>query len=273
MSIECPYSAKVLETVSKDGCWNQLRMGIYLGDQLIGEYLRNYSSFGEATFHPFQQDGQWYALYSKDYTATRLMKLPECIDIGGEDPQSNGFCPVEYHIPQLCGHTLNPDDPKPVVANHDSEKWAYKVPSEGGGTRYYWPDDKDHPYPDEERKVAYLAEKERSHATADAWSDRHPFTTEYARWGFVAGCYWGDDSSWKVQFLDLSRAKEGIITRDERFGYIWLPRGVSLKDAIDTESIYVLNDPPEKMRISIALPVRFRLDGQMIENDFGLGQL
>ena len=40
--------------------------------------------------------------------------------------------------------------------------------------------------------------------------------------GFVWGCYWGDDSSWKVQYLDLSRIQEGIITRDDRFGYVEL---------------------------------------------------
>lgn len=40
--------------------------------------------------------------------------------------------------------------------------------------------------------------------------------------GFVWGCAWGDDSSWKVQYLDLSRVQEGIIGRDERFGYVEL---------------------------------------------------
>lgn len=40
--------------------------------------------------------------------------------------------------------------------------------------------------------------------------------------GFVWGCHWGDDSSWKVQYLDLSKITEGIITREERFGYVQL---------------------------------------------------
>lgn len=40
--------------------------------------------------------------------------------------------------------------------------------------------------------------------------------------GFVWGCYWGDDSSWKVQYLDLRRVQEGIIARDDRFGYVEL---------------------------------------------------
>ena len=50
--------------------------------------------------------------------------------------------------------------------------------------------------------------------------------------GFVAGCIWGDDSSWKIQYLDLSRVEEGILKREERFGYIELPRSVRLRDSI-----------------------------------------
>jgi hypothetical protein len=40
--------------------------------------------------------------------------------------------------------------------------------------------------------------------------------------GFVWGCVWGDDTSWKVQHLDLRNVRDGIIKRDERFGYVAL---------------------------------------------------
>jgi hypothetical protein len=40
--------------------------------------------------------------------------------------------------------------------------------------------------------------------------------------GFVWGCLWGDDSSWKVQYLDLSRIQQGELRREERFGYLKL---------------------------------------------------
>jgi hypothetical protein len=40
--------------------------------------------------------------------------------------------------------------------------------------------------------------------------------------GFVWGCVWGDDSTWKVQWLDLSRVAEGVLAREERFGYVEL---------------------------------------------------
>ena len=40
--------------------------------------------------------------------------------------------------------------------------------------------------------------------------------------GFVWGCVWGDDSSWKVQLLDLTEIRSGVIRRVERFGYVEL---------------------------------------------------
>jgi len=69
--------------------------------------------------------------------------------------------------------------------------------------------------------------------------------------GFVAGCHWGDDTSWKLQVLDLSQIRHGRITRDERFGYLELPGQIRLRDAIrwDTES----------MRVRIAVEVSFDL--------------
>jgi hypothetical protein len=50
--------------------------------------------------------------------------------------------------------------------------------------------------------------------------------------GFVAGCVWGDDSSWKVECLDLTRVSEGVLKRDSRLGYFELPDKLNLQDAI-----------------------------------------
>lgn len=50
--------------------------------------------------------------------------------------------------------------------------------------------------------------------------DDHEWPT--GDFGFVWGCVWGDDSSWKVQYLDLSRVQDGVISRDDRFGYLRL---------------------------------------------------
>jgi hypothetical protein len=52
------------------------------------------------------------------------------------------------------------------------------------------------------------------------WNDDNEWPT--GDFGFVWGCVWGDDTSWKVQYLDLSRVQQGEIKRDERFGYVEL---------------------------------------------------
>lgn len=126
----------------------------------VGKYERNYGSLYH-TFLPFTLGDKEYALYSPKYTATRLLELPSCQDLGGEEDGAFGFCPVDYFVP---------DD----LSLH---------------------------------------------------------------FGFVAGCVWGDDSSWKIEFLDLTRIDEGIIKRDSRFGYNELPDGWDLKDAIGIEKI------------------------------------
>jgi hypothetical protein len=55
---------------------------------------------------------------------------------------------------------------------------------------------------------------------SEYWSPDREWPT--GQFGFVWGCHWGDDASWKVQWLDLSRIREGLIAREERFGYVEL---------------------------------------------------
>lgn len=57
------------------------------------------------------------------------------------------------------------------------------------------------------------------------WTRDHEWPT--GEFGFVWGCVWGDDSSWKVQYLGLSQLREGVLTREERFGYVILDTGES----------------------------------------------
>lgn len=141
--------------------WETMRVEILRDGEVIGAYDRNYPAF-YTTFLPFiGPDGGTYALYSREYTATRVMRLPACQDLGGEEPASMGFCPVEFLVP------------------YDPERGL-------DGSL-----------------------------------------------GFVAGCVWGDDSSWKVQFLDLLGVAEGRIARDERFGYLEMAGNMSLAEAVD----------------------------------------
>lgn len=184
--MDLPYSARVISVIEKGpGYWNYQQIGIFEGDTKIGEYLRNYSSFMQ-TFLPFAQNGQTYALYSSHYTATRVMRLPSCEDICGEDPSPGGFCPMYYHVP---------DESKGKI-------------------------------------------------------------------GFVAGCVWGDDSSVKIEFLDLSRIEEGVLIRDGRLGRLVLPTKVRLADAIDM-SMY--DEDEDSFRLRIASEVMFNLHSNRYE--------
>jgi hypothetical protein len=147
----------------------------------IGEYTRNHPGLYE-TFHPFQQDGNWFALYSPDYTATRVMELPSCRDIAGEEPNTHGFCPVDCFVPY---------------------------------------------------------ENEQIIAAREA-----------GRFGFVAGCIWGDDSSWKIQHLDLSEIQRGRLTRSEKFGYVAMPsKAVRLEECVSFSNYL----PPEHFTVDLTV--------------------
>lgn len=84
--------------------WSYLRVTINQrkengSSEIIGSYERNYSYLFD-TFYPFKKNGKEYAFYSPDYRGTRMMELPSCKDIGGEEPDPQGSCPVEYYIPE-----------------------------------------------------------------------------------------------------------------------------------------------------------------------------
>lgn len=149
------------------GGWGESKIEIFILEgsksTLIGGYTRNYAAFAAETLYPFSRGNRDYALFSPDYTCTRIMELPSCRDIGGEERSSAGFCPVDYCVPDI-----------------------------------------------------YVSES----------------STRESEIGFVAGCVWGDDSSWKVECLDLKRVTEGVLKRDSRLGYFELPNKINLQDAI-----------------------------------------
>ncbi len=157
------YTTRTRSVEIRPGAWKYLEVEVLLDGKPAGEYTRNYPNLFN-TFVPFvQEDGGVYALYSPKYTATRLMRLPECEDIGGEEQHAAGFCPTGYYVP-------------------------------------YRPD----------RGLV-------------------------GAWGFVSGCVWGDDSSDKVQYLDLSEAVRGRLQREEKFGYLETPSGMTLKEAVNLD--------------------------------------
>ncbi len=159
-SLLARYSVRTTDIDRAPDSWDCLLVEVLLDGDPVGSYRRNYGCLFD-TFVPFVAGEQVLALYSPDYTATRLMRLPECVDIGGEEPDGMGFCPTGY------------------VAPYDPAKGLM------------------------------------------------------GQWGVVSGCVWGDDSSWKMQYLDLSRAAEGILVREERFGYLEMPSNLRLKQCVD----------------------------------------
>ena len=174
--------------------WDSTIVSIFDGGRLIGIYERMHFGWGDSTFFPFERGRQWYALFSADYTRTSLMTLPDCSDIGGESPVDPGFCPVEFYVPR------------------------YRVWTQAE-TGYAW-----YEFDNEDDRSGRSGTEDPS-IVASAWT--------FLDIGFVAGCIWGDDTSWKLEVLDLRRAAEGVVTRDARFGHVELAHKSSLKDTVD----------------------------------------
>lgn len=189
-----PFSVECSTVQNKPGTWNSTKVAIYKGEDLIGEYVRNYSSFGTDTFYPFLLDNQWYAMYSASYTATRVMKLhnDKIEDWCGEEDVSHGFCPTEIYIPKY-NHTRPGYMQDGEMKSYDS----YTVDC------------------DVNTELDFINEQKQ----ADFVS------TQYCNFGFLCGCHWGDDTSWKVRYIDLSKIPDKILSITEKFGYWELPDG------------------------------------------------
>lgn len=187
-----PFIIETSPIENRPGTWNSTKVSIYRDENLIGEYIRNYSNYGQQTFYPFKQGEEWYALYSANYTVTRVMKLHDTHieDWCGEDENVNGFCPVEMYIPRYTTTMVNE-------------------------SKYY---------------------------TVDCTSSIDDFKEElnnnlskldYCDFGFLCGCVWGDDSTWKIRYIDLSQIPNKILHILEKFGYWEMPNGFTLKDCVD----------------------------------------
>ena len=155
-------------------------------------YTYNYPGFRPTLFAPFKFNNNFYALYSVDYTATRVMRLFEKAGVWdwedwcGEDGDACGFCPIEFYVP--CPHKIN---------LHSHPELAINVC----------------------RTITM---------SCGTW-DIFIYNPSYA---FISGCQWGDDSSWKLRYIDLSEIESKKITITDKFGYLELPAYISLKEAV-----------------------------------------
>jgi hypothetical protein len=191
---DTPFSVECTPVVNGPGTWDSTKVSIFRDENLIGEYIRNYSSSGPETFYPFLIETQWYALYSASYTATRVMKLHDdrIEDWCGEDSSAGGFCPVEFYIPKY---------------NHYCKTYAHGEKMESYD--FYTVDC------DVDSELEFISEQK----------DPTFVSTQYCNFGFLSGCVWGDDSCWKLQYIDLSKIPEKILSITEKFGYWELPDG------------------------------------------------
>jgi hypothetical protein len=201
-----PFRVETESVENKPGTWNSTKISIYRDGNLIGEYLRNYADYSALTFKPFMSGDEWYALYSPHYTATRVLKLhrDRIEDWCGEEPTSNGFCPVEIYVPRYIKshHTMTIKD-----APHEFDS-------------YYVDCD-------------FKTEQE---FIRDATEDGNPATVQYTDFGFLCGCVWGDDTSWKIRYIDLKSVPDKVLSITDKFGYWSMPRSLSLKECIDMTS-------------------------------------
>ncbi|MBI3850461.1 MAG: hypothetical protein HY298_09335 [Verrucomicrobia bacterium] len=236
------YKAEIIEKIeNRPGTWNSIRVGVFRCEaeskEQVGHYVRNYPNLFR-TFCHFRKNDKDYALYASDYTASRIMELPSCRDIGGEDPHGAGFCPVDFFVPRYIERES---------IGLDDKKHRYRV---------------NEPSADDliacTTKFTPLDEKTGKRITVEKPS--YPVAPlMYYPFGFVAGCIWGDDSSWKIQYLDMSKAETGVLKRDDRFGYIALPDSIPLSQAIDVAD-YQCNEGEEwANQITIAIQKRFDL--------------
>lgn len=197
-----PFSVEISTVKNEGNTWDSTKISIFRDSNLIGEYIRNYPSYAALTFYPFSIGGEWYALYSPHYTTTRVMKLHEdrIEDWCGEEPSSSGFCPVEFYVPRYkkTTHALTTDG---KVHNYETY------------------------YVDKEYKdiKEFLSEELES---------IDPIEFKNTDFGFMCGCVWGDDTSWKIRYIDLAQIPDKILSITDKFGYWQMPTRLTLKECI-----------------------------------------
>ena len=269
------FSAREITPIDNGpGYWNSLNIGVYQHDskdaepQLLGTYKRNYS-VQYNTFDWTRKGDRYFALYSPDYTSTRVMEIfpgSGFKDIGGEGPDGSGFCPVDLYIPMIREYVNE------QYHSGDGGKikdWSRLLDYFPPGSRYYAGAGsvgrQQLHYPDGRRIQAYLDDGHMHWVYGPEREFGQGYVIYPPEHAFVAGCIWGDDSSWKIQHIDISRIEEGIIQRDERFGYIELPPGLTLKQAI------LMSDFAEsggRLQISLSLQFDMATGGVLDWNDF-----
>lgn len=188
----------------------------------IYEYDRNYSSMLK-TFEPFrmwdekQQRWRNFALISPRYTSFEVLDLDTAEIIATKPAQETetwNFCPSEFHVPDIYD-ILSAKDLKELQKAIDN--------------------------PNNQGEITFWEE----------WFNNFLNRRNFA---FMSGCVWGDDWSYKLQAIDLTRISEGVVQNDDRFGYFVVQGELS--------NIYnkTYFDDEEYTRLELSTPVSFQFE-------------
>lgn len=232
------YTAKA-EKVSEPDKWTKILVKVFRDEEVIYEYGRNYSFL--RTFEPFRQlqGDHWhdYAIISPQYSTFQILDL------------ESGKVVAERPYPQRPWFKSDKYD-EYERRRAEKPEWF----EEGGYYAGKGPDDLisgEGFCPMELWVPDGASDLELNEDNWDKYSYLLREDKLYGNFGLVAGCIWGDDTSAKVRHIDLSRISEGVVTEDERFGYVELPYGFHLKD-LDTDAV-------SSGSIQIPVGVRFNL--------------
>lgn len=216
-----PFSVESVKIPNKSGTWASTKISIFREKILIGEYIRNYDGFGTDTFCPFKVNNEWYALYSANYTCVRVMKLHSnrIEDWCGEETVT-GFCPIEIYIPKYIHSQFTLNDDNSSVSDIFYVDCDYDI---------------------NEFRDIFLNKEEF-------------ISLDSCNFGFISGCIWGDDSSRKLRYIDLSQIENKILKIESKFGYWELPQKRKLHEVIHMDdwepgSCHIVIDKMERVNL------------------------
>lgn len=212
------YTAKV-DIITEPKSWQKVHVSIIKHDEdgtedVIFEYDRNYAMM--KTFEPFRQlkNNVWhdYALISTEYTRFEVVDLEKGQIIATES----------YPI-----YTQDMHDACVARGGIETREVGQEMPGVGFCPTAFKVFDWRERFNDESMTKTYTPYKATEPELV--YSDEK-FYAYSGQWAIYSGCIWGDDSGWKVRYIDLSRISEGIVTSDERFGYLQLAGGLDQVD-------------------------------------------
>lgn len=219
------------------------------GWEPITTYDRNYSMM--RTFEPFRQlrDGVWrdYALISRQYVELEVMDLQTGEVVATEQPSER-----QFEFARELKEKAKPESWHATATVEDIARgWGF-CPVE-----FYVPDwltdwdERDEKYGKNARSLEQTIIDCKADYEAGLKEHQQYRDEEYdmlrGNFGVYSGCVWGDDSSWKIRYIDLSQISEGVVTTDDRFGYI------SLQDPLTLDQCTKYSAESDRFSFAVAM--------------------